>query len=88
MDAGTLPLMDNVWRAIYVDGMREVIAYDIKTDTFLARWDTVSNGEQMTHFAYKPEAAKPADEWIKHKRQEAKALFEAMEAERVAEKEK
>lgn len=46
MDARTLELPKHFHLARYVDGMREVVAYDIGEDLFVARWDTVINGEQ------------------------------------------
>lgn len=48
MNADGLHLPKGVTRAQVVDGMREVLAYDITRNRCLIRWDTVIAGKQYT----------------------------------------
>lgn len=69
--------------AQFIDGMRECASYDVRKDEYVARWDTVINGEQRVIWAeplssYSPDRS--IEEWLSHGRTMAKAYFEAEEA--------
>jgi hypothetical protein len=79
MDASTLGLPLGVDKAEYIDGMREVVAYDCINDRYMARWDTVIAGQRHEHF---PPVifGKVFEMWLAQERREARAKFESIEA--------
>jgi hypothetical protein len=49
LSVGKMELPMGVFHACYVDDeMREVIQYEVNTDTFRVRWDTIIDGWQYT----------------------------------------
>ena len=58
LSIGKMELPQGVYHACYVDGeMREVIAYEVNTDKYRVRWDTIIDGWQYTVSKW------PPDEW-------------------------
>lgn len=48
ISAQALPLPEGVKSAKYVQDMREIVVYEISTDKFRVRWDTIIDGIQYT----------------------------------------
>ncbi|MCA8018084.1 hypothetical protein [Burkholderia metallica] len=71
-----------VLSARFVDGMRECHAYNVINDEYIARWDTVINGEKRVIWATPLPACgadRSIDEWLLSGRIAAKESFEAEE---------
>jgi hypothetical protein len=54
MKTEDLPLPKSVLYAKFIDGVREMLTYDIATDTFLVRWDLVVDNKQYFVMKHQP----------------------------------
>ena len=54
MKTTELPLPEGVRRALFIDGVREIIAYSIQHDQWLGRWTAVVNDERRDVVRYCP----------------------------------
>jgi hypothetical protein len=85
MNTDGLKLPHGCIAARFIDRMREVYDYDIATDAYRARWDTIIRGKQFTNWGQPLNAMaagprRPIEEWLEDGRNAARVAFEAEEA--------
>ncbi len=77
LSIGKLELPEGVMHGVYVDGeMREVICYEVSSDRFRVRWDTVIEGWQYTVSKWTPDRTRVGSaEFAKSERESTRNLF-------------
>ena len=83
MDVSALELPQGIAWARFIDGMREIRAYEVSEDCFLWRWDTILAGTQYNYCVKQytlSELQEPAESFAERHRKQAEQAFRNMSA--------